>query len=49
MLFLGDDEAGAALEVMAVELEIGGILVIHAMELRARYRPHYDEARRRRT
>lgn len=49
LLFLGDDEAGAALEVMAVELEIGGILVIHAMELRARYRPHYDEARRRRT
>jgi len=46
LLFLGDDEAGTALEVMAVELEIGGILVIHAMELRVRYRPYYDEARR---
>ena len=49
LLFLGDDEMGAALEVVAVELQTGGILVIHAMELREQYRPHYDEARRWRT
>ena len=48
LLFLGDDEAGVPLEVVAVELE-GGVLVIHAMELRKRYRPFYDEARRWRT
>jgi hypothetical protein len=49
LLFLGDDAGGVALEVMAIELESGGILVIHAMELRARYRPYYDEAIRWRT
>jgi hypothetical protein len=49
LLFLGDDETGVALEVVAVELKADGILVIHAMELRERYRPYYDEARPWRT
>ena len=46
LVFLGDDEDGAALEVMAVELEDGDLYVIHAMDLRERYRPRYEEARR---
>jgi hypothetical protein len=37
---------GAALEVMAVELEGGDLYVIHAMDLRERYRPQYEEAKR---
>ena len=46
LVFLGDDENGIALEVMAVELQGGGLYVIHAMELRERYRPQYEEAKR---
>lgn len=46
LLFLGDDEEGIALEVMAVELQGGGLYVIHAMGLRERYRPQYKEAKR---
>lgn len=46
LLFLGDDREGVALEVMAVELENGDLYVIHAMELRKRYRAHYEEAKR---
>jgi hypothetical protein len=29
---------------MAVQLADGDLLVIHAMALRDRYRPHYEEA-----
>jgi hypothetical protein len=36
---------GIALEVMAVELE-EDLLVIHAMQLRDRYRDQYEEARK---
>jgi len=46
LLFLGDDADGVALEVMAVELEDGDLYVIHAMDLRERYRPQYEEAKR---
>lgn len=46
LLFLGNDEEGIALEVMAVELQDGGLYVIHAMDLRERYRPQYKEAKR---
>jgi hypothetical protein len=46
LLFLGDDPEGVALEVMAVELEDGDLFVIHAMPLRDRYRPQYEEASR---
>jgi len=45
-VFLGDDEEGAALEVMAVELEDGALLVIHAMPLRDRYQKQYEEAKK---
>ena len=46
LLFLGDDEQGVPLEVMAIELQSGGLYVIHAMDLRGRYLPQYEEARR---
>ena len=46
LLFLGDDEDGVALEVMAVELQDGELYVIHAMELRDRYQLAYEEAKR---
>ena len=46
LVFLGDDEEGIALEVMAVELEDDALLVIHAMPLRDRYRKQYEEARK---
>lgn len=43
--FLGDDLEGVALEVVAVELEEGEFSVIHAMDLRNRFRGLYEEAR----
>ncbi len=46
LVFLGDDEEGIALEVMAVELEEDALFVIHAMPLRDRYRKQYEEAKR---
>jgi hypothetical protein len=46
LVYLGDDADGIALEVMAVELEDGRLLVIHAMALRDRYREQYEEAKR---
>jgi hypothetical protein len=46
LVFLGDDEEGIALEVMAVELEDDALLVIHAMPLRDRYRKQYEEAKK---
>jgi hypothetical protein len=49
LVFLGDDMDGVPLEVMAVELEDGGLLVIHAMPLRGRYRAQYEEAKKWRT
>ncbi len=45
LVYLGDDADGVALEVMAVELEDGSLLVIHAMALRDRYRAQYEEAK----
>lgn len=46
LVYLGDDAEGVALEVMAIELEDGSLLVIHAMPLGDRYREQYDEARK---
>ena len=46
LVYLGDDSDGIPLEVMAVELEDGSLLVIHAMPLRDRYRESYEEAKR---
>lgn len=37
LVFLGIDEAGALLEVMAVETD-RGLLIIHAMTMRTKYR-----------
>lgn len=45
LVFLGDDASGVALEVMAVEIEDDSLLVIHAMQLRGRYREQYEEAK----
>ena len=39
LIFLGRDETGTLLEVMAIETD-RGVLVIHAMRMRARYRVH---------
>jgi len=46
LVCLGDDADGTALEVMAVEGSKGELVVIHAMELRAKYRDQYEEAKR---
>jgi hypothetical protein len=46
LVFLGDDEAGVAIEAMAVEDRNESLLVIHAMPLRDRYRLDYEEAKR---
>jgi hypothetical protein len=43
IVYLGDDADGQELEVMAVELEGGGLYVIHAMPLRKKYRTKYEE------
>jgi hypothetical protein len=45
LLYLGDDEEGVALEVMAVELEGGEFYAIHAMPMRKKYRTEYEEAK----
>ena len=46
ILYLGDDADGVALEVMVVELSSDAMYVIHAMPLRAKYRPQYEEAKK---
>jgi hypothetical protein len=45
LVFLGEDANGTALEVMAVELDDGSLLVIHAMPLRKRYQKQYEEVK----
>lgn len=45
VVFLGDDLEGVALEVMAVEEEEEEFVVIHAMNMRKRFRGFYEEAR----
>ena len=44
LLFVGDDEDGREIEIIAVELDHGGLLVIHAMPMREKYGPDYAEA-----
>lgn len=46
LVYLGDDPQGRALEVIAVPQEPESLLVIHAMELRNRYRLDYEEGKR---
>jgi hypothetical protein len=41
-MFFGVDPDGVALEVMAIELE-DGLLVIHAMKLRPKYREAFRQ------
>jgi hypothetical protein len=38
LLFVGHDSRGVPLEVVAIELDDGDLLVIHAMKLRRSYR-----------
>lgn len=45
LLILGDDESGRALEVIAVE-EDDVLVVIHAMDLRPKFRALYEEGKR---
>lgn len=42
LVFVGDDESGRALEVLAVRTD-RGLLVIHAMDLRPKWRQLYEE------
>lgn len=46
LVFLGENAQGRTLEVMAVALPGGDLLVIHAMALRNKYRQKYEEAGR---
>ena len=46
LLFVGDDPEGVSLEVLGVNAREGGLLIIHAMLLRPRFRPMYEENRR---
>lgn len=50
LVYLGDDQTGTALEVMAVEVRAGpaedALMVIHAMPMREKYRMEYEEAKR---
>lgn len=46
LLYLGVDANGRELEVMAISLESGEQLVIHAMPMRAKYRRRYEEIER---
>lgn len=44
IVFLGPDPNGVMLEVMAVEVE-QGLLIIHAMKMRPQYRPFLKKER----
>ncbi|MDA8075629.1 MAG: hypothetical protein M0Z40_10425 [Actinomycetota bacterium] len=51
VVFLGDDEAGRAIEEIGIEMEVdangeGHLRVIHATALRDKYRGQYEEAKR---
>jgi hypothetical protein len=48
IVFLGPDPNGVMLEVMAVEIE-QGLLIIHAMKMRPRYEPFLERKRNART
>jgi hypothetical protein len=45
LLLVGDDASGRALEVIVVE-EADRLVVIHAMDLRAKFRTLYEEGKR---
>jgi len=43
-VYLGDDPGGTPLEVMSVPTADGRVLIIHAMQLRAKFHDQYLEA-----
>ena len=45
IVYLGDDDHGRALEIMAVAGKDDELLVIHAMDLRDKYRKRYKDQR----
>jgi len=45
-LFLGKDQDGRSLEVVALLLDEGDLLVIHAMPMRKKHRAFYLEVKR---
>lgn len=42
LVFLGPDSSGRILEVMGILID-GGLLVIHAMDIRTKWRSMYEE------
>lgn len=44
LIFLGDDHTDRALEVVAIETKTG-LLVIHAMDLRTKWRAEYERGK----
>jgi hypothetical protein len=46
LVFLGDDQEGCPLEVVAVERFDSSLLVIHVMPLRDKYKAMYEEAKK---
>ncbi len=46
LVFLGDDQNGHAIEIMAVAVSDYELLVIHAMALRARFHDEYMELKK---
>jgi hypothetical protein len=46
LVFLGEDQEGVPIEVIAVETDRDLLTVIHAMELRSRYRSTYEKGRK---
>jgi hypothetical protein len=46
LVFLGEDSSGNPLEVIAVESDRELLTVIHAMELRPRYRSTYEKVKK---
>ena len=46
VVFLGDDQTGRTLEIMAIMLPNDELLVIHAMKLRQRFTSDYLELKK---
>ena len=46
LLFFADDREGIPLEVFGVETQYRRLVIIHAMLLRPRFRPMYEEDKR---
>jgi hypothetical protein len=44
LLFLGDNQRGVAIEVLATRTEHGDLFVFHAKKLSKQYRARYEEA-----